>query len=335
MKKLLSIALCAVIIFTFVSCTKLESTDEEKTVVMQIGGFDVPYEMLRYAVMNAYDDHIASGGKELTAELSATDEGKALNDDIMSNAKESLRTVYAVFALGEKYGISRDSEAISALVDANLEAQRAGYESDKEYKKALEESHMTMAVARVTLEFDAIYTEVYEAMLAAGDIESDPDKLKEIFMSDEFVRVKELLFSTEKHSAEECRALGEKALAEITAGADFDEYVQKNGESLFMFSNDDGYYICRGIWDEALENAVFALGIGELSDVIVTDDGARLFLREEKSEAFIDKNLGDLTDTYTEGVFRRLVEAQLADTEIETNENYNAHTVRSIAEEVK
>ena len=335
MKKLTCIALCAFIILAFVSCTNLESSKKEKETVMQIGGFDVPYEMVQYAVMNAVDDHSASGGKELSAEYLRSDGGKALGDEIMAEAVESLKSVYAVFALGEKYGISRSDGAIEALVDANYEEERKSYGSDKDFKKALEESHMTAAVLRVTLEFDAVYSEMYEVMLDRGDIETDAGKLKEIFASEDFIRVKELLFSAERHSAEECKSLGEKALSEIDSGADFDSYVQEHGESLFMFNNDDGYYICRGIWDKELEDAVFSLDIGEVSEVIVNESGARLFMRAEKSTAYIEDNFDKLKETYTEGAFRRIVEAQLDETAATFCEGYTALTAADIAAEAK
>lgn len=302
---------------------------------MQIGAYDVPYEMLRYAALNAYDDHIAAGGKEITAESLESDEGDAIHSLVMTNAHDSLKSIYAVFALGEKYGIKRDNEAIVALVDSKLEEQRAGYGSDKEYKSALEEMHMTMGVSRVTLEFEVIYEEIYNAMLDNGDIETDENKLREIFDSDDFIRVKELLFATERHSAEECRTLAESALSEIEGGADFDEYIQENGESLFMFNNDDGYYLCRGIWEEKLEDAAFGLEIGEMSDIISTEDGARILKRVEKSSDYIDENMESLTKSYTEGVFRRTIEDQISEMTVKTLSSASNITILTLSEEAK
>ena len=142
-------------------------------------------------------------------------------------------------------------------------------------------------------------------MLNSGEIVTDREKLREIYFSDEFIRIKELMFSVQKHSARECRALADEAEEALRAGADFDSYVNKNGESLFMFKNSDGYYITRGIWDIALEDAAFSLGIGEISG----------------------ENESTLFDTYREGVFRRKIEDAVAGITLEKEPLCSEYTV--------
>lgn len=308
MKRIISLALAAMIILCAVSCTSLESTAEEKKVVMTVAGYDVAYEVFRYAALNCLDEALADGKTELTDEFIASEAGKALEESVKSEAAERLKTIYGVFALGEKYGIDRNSEAIAALVDSNMESNEAQYESKKDFKASLTESHMTKNVLRVTEEFTVVYDEIYNEMLECGDIVTDRDGLNKIFASDELVRIKELCFSTERHSIEECRTLAAAAYGELKAGADFDAYVDAHGESLTMFKNHDGHYITRGIWEKSLEDAAFALSVGEMSEPIETSDGVRILLRAEKSGDYIEENFDTLRDTYEEGVFRRAVE---------------------------
>ena len=232
-----------------------------------------------------------------------------------------------MFALAKEYGIDIENEAIIESANAAVESQEASYESKRAYKKALEDEHMTKTVAHTVAVFDTVYSEIYEAMLNSGEIVTDREKLRETYFSDEFIRIKELMFSVQKHSAEECRALADEAEAALRAGADFDSYVNKNGESLFMFKNSDGYYITRGIWDIALEDAAFSLGIGEISGVIEGGDGCRILMRAEKESSYIDENESTLFDTYREGVFRRKIEDAVAGITLEKEPLCSEYTV--------
>ena len=254
-------------------------------------------------------------------------EGKALNESILAEADESIKSLYAVFALAKEYGIDIENEAIIESANAAVESQEASYESKRAYKKALEDEHMTKTVAHTVAVFDTVYSEIYEAMLNSGEIVTDRKKLREIYFSDEFIRIKELMFSVQKHSAGECRALADEAEEALRAGADFDSYVNKNGESLFMFKNSDGYYITRGIWDIALEDAAFSLGIGEISGVIEGGDGCRILMRAEKESSYIDENESTLFDTYREGVFRRKIEDAVAGITLEKEPLCSEYTV--------
>lgn len=327
MKRIISAALCAVMILSLAACTSFKSSKEESAVVMNCGGYSVTYETWRYFALKALDERKETAGLEITDEFIASDEGKALNESVLAEADESIKSLYAVFALAKEYGIDIENEAIIESANAAVESQEASYESKRAYKKALEDEHMTKTVARTVAMFDTVYSEIYEAMLNSGEIVTDPEKLREIYFSDEFIRIKELMFSVQKHSAEECRALADGAEAALRAGADFDSYVNKNGESLFMFKNSDGYYITRGIWDIALEDAAFSLGIGEISGVIEGGDGCRILMRAEKESSYIDENESTLFDTYREGVFRRKIEDAVAGITLEKEPLCSEYTV--------
>ena len=239
MKRIISAVLCAVMILSLAACTSFKSSKEESAVVMNCGGYSVTYETWRYFTLKALDERKENAGLEITDEFIASDEGKALNESILAEADESIKSLYAVFALAKEYGIDIENEAIIESANAAVESQEASYESKRAYKKALEDEHMTKTVAHTVAVFDTVYSEIYEAMLNSGEIVTDREKLREIYFSDEFIRIKELMFSVQKHSAEECRALADEAEEDLRAGADFDSYVNKNGESLFMFKNSD------------------------------------------------------------------------------------------------
>lgn len=307
MNKILSVFLCAAIILSFAACSKLGSTREEKATALTVCGFDVPYEMLRYAALNALNDK-KTAGLVLTEGFEETEEGKKLNRELLDEALAALCITYGVFGMGSERGIDPFGDAIDALVEANLAEKTAAYESESELKKALADAGMNLSVLRELIRYEAVYNEIFDDMKEKGEILTDEEDLLAVFESDAFIAVKVLCFSTERHSIEECRALAEKAGKELKDGADFDEYVDAHGEMLEMFKNRDGLYVCKGIWQKALEDAAFALDIGDISDPVETSDGVRIMTRCEKSDEYIEKNTGSLTDTYEEGVFRRAIE---------------------------
>ena len=308
MRKILAVALCAIMLAALLgSCgANLESTAEEKATALRIAGFDVPYEMLRYAAMNELSDYRA---KNTSAVIEGNDALANLNRELLDGAVDALCVTYGCLALAKERGIDPyGDEAIGALVDSSLLEKSAAYASDSEFKKSLAESGMTKNVLRTLLLYEALYAEIYDDMLKKSDIVTDSDELRSIFAGDDFICVKVLCFSTERHTIDQCRELAAEAEAELKAGADFGEYVDSHGEMLEMFKNTDGLYVCRGIWREEIEDAAFALGVGEMSGPIESSDGVRILLRCEKSQKYLDDNFDSLRDTYKEGVFRVAME---------------------------
>lgn len=300
MKRILSVLLSMLTVLSLFSCTSLESTKEEKESALTICGMDVPYEMLRYAAMNALFDRQSVN--------SALTSSQDINRELLDEAVQALCATYGCFSFAKERGIDPFSEAIDSMVASTLDEKTAGYGSDRELKKALAESAMNREVLSTLIRYELVYSEIFEDMVKKGDIVTDKDKLSGIFAGDGFIRVKVLCFSTQRHTIEECRALAAEAEKALKAGADFGEYTDEHGEMLEMFKNTDGIYICRGIWREEVENAAFALGVGEMSAPIESPDGVRILLREEKSADYLEANFDSLTDTYEEGVFRIAME---------------------------
>lgn len=332
-KRLFCLVSLLALISSLSSCTSFDSTKEESAVVLKCAGYDVTYEMWRYAVLKTLDDKVNAHGYEITEEFISSRKGEELNLEVLSDAQEVIKSLYGVFSLAKEYGIDHESEVIKNATDLSLKEQKSKFSSDKEYKNALSDEHMTLSVSRTLAAFDVVYTELYDAMIASGDIESDSSKLRDIFDSSEFIRVKELFISYERHSHDEAEAIANRVLGELRGGADFDETVKKNGESLFMFGNTDGYYICRGIWDSELEDTAFSLSIGEISDVVRCKDGFRILQRLEKQTSYIEKKEKSLTETYTEGIFRRKIEEAVATSSFELNEvgmGYTAFSMREV-----
>lgn len=318
--KLFTLIICvAVIICALSSCTALSKKD--KKTVLTVGDYEVPFELYYYITENLKRD-LPDAGRE----------------EIDSEAFDMLCEIYAVFALGEELGISYDDKYIASQVDeaVALEIEECG--SKAEYKKALEKNYMTDSVYRFLEKHSRTADEVLSAIIKSGKYPSDEDGIAALCMSDEFVCVKQILVkSTNSKSTgedayfisgvdrtdEEAQALAEKARAAAEKGTDFDKLVSKYGESLYMFNNTNGYYVCRGMWEKENEDAVFLLKEGEVSPVIKSDIGYSVFLRCEKNESYVRSRIDDIAESYYGAQYNLLLEKKIGELEVKTTEAFD------------
>ena len=149
-------------------------------------------------------------------------------------------------------------------------------------------------------------------MLQNGDILSEESALREMIASDAYIRVKQIIIAADNgNTPEENRKLAESICQKLQNGADFDAMIDQYGEDLFMFNNDDGYYICRGNRYEAFEEAAFSLQVGEFSDVVETDAGFSILMRYEKEADYLSSHFDDLCQEYFDAAYNALLQAHL------------------------
>ncbi len=322
MKTVTRLAAGAVLGATLLSATAcgnkkeiLESSKEDQTVVMTVAGHEVPLELYRYVALNYKRDY--ESGK--STDIWLGEDGAALMQELNADVEETIVTLYATLAMCGEYGITADDAYITDSLEITMDAIYEEYEYDyKAYADTIAQYNMNDSVYRFVLRNELLADELLNAMIERGEIPNDDASVQAVFDSDEFIRVKQLLISTEEGmlfatgedtSEDERLALAEDLLDQARGGADFDELVQKNGQDLFMFNNDDGYYFARGYLDTAFEEAAFALDIGEISDVVKTSAGYSIIKRYEKDPAYIEKHFDDLREDYIGGLYNLAVEA--------------------------
>lgn len=313
------VALAAALCLTGCSAS-LASTKAEKEIVMTVGEYDVPYEVYRYFAMNYKN---AAGYDE---------------DKIDSEVREAIKSLYAMFALAEERGIETDDRYIEALVNDAAESAVNEHGGKKEYKSAIAESYMNDSVFRLLSKNEIVREELYRNMISGGEISDDKDVMRGIIDSDEFICVKQILILGEnstklsegtyttpaaKHTDEEAAALAKEARERAANGEDFDSLVAEYGESLYMFSNTEGYYICRGMWDSVNEDAAFALEVGGVSPVVVSSAGYSVFKRCEKNSDYIDKNFNSICNNYYGAYLTLKLEEKAESMEITETDAYS------------
>lgn len=193
---------------------------------------------------------------------------------------------------------------------------------------------MNDSVFRFLSRKSAVNDELYERLTAEALKKFEGDAGAALVMSDEFVCVKQVLITAGERSAmgdfyfvpagaaasrtpEEAKALAEEVLGKALAGEDFDALVDEYSDSFYMIRNTDGYYLCRGMWEEVNENAVFALAEGEISKVIESDAGFSVFLRCPKNEEYVKGNLDTISENYCRAYFNTRVEETRAGLTVE------------------
>ncbi len=314
----LCIILAAVLCFFCVGCSGA-SGDDSRT-LMTAGGYEVPYDVVRYVVMNLKKDGI-------------TEEG-----ELRERTLAAIRDIYAVFALASDYGMEFDDEFIASLASQAKDSDVEEMGGKKAFKESLKENCMTDSVYMLMAKKDVLRDEIMRSMISMGDIETDEEKLREIIESDEFIRVKQILVTSgstattedgvyivngETHTEEEAKELAAEAQKKAAGGEDFDALVAEYGQSFYMFGNTDGYYICRGMWDSVNENAAFALNVGEVSEVIESDVGYSVFKRYEKSGDYIDSHFDEICTNWYNACYVNALEKKTAFTDIETGEEFD------------
>ena len=298
--KILALVLAAVMLLgALASCGKNEKT------VMTLGGFDVPYHVYRYVVLNSRRDVEAQFGENVWSTDKA-DEAKSLLEE---NVKDALLNIYTVCALGKEFGILWSDEVVAAQAELQYQSAEGEYESEKEFKAALEEMAMTEETFMFILSNSILNNEAYAAMITSDEKYTDEEYLQGVFDSDEFIRVKQILVGEANSAVDQVNL--EKAQdikAKLDAGADFDELCREFNNDLYMFENDDGYYIMRGTRNFEFEEAAFALAVGETSDVVKIDVGYSIIKRYEKDAEYITENFDELTSEYYESVYSIMYE---------------------------
>ncbi len=326
-------ALCAVLL-SATACGDdkkiLESTKEDQTVVMTVNGHDVPLELYRYVALN-YKNTYESGK---TADIWLGEEGTALMAELNADVEQSLVNLYATLAMCEEYGISADDAYITDSLDIMMDAIYEEYEYDYEaYAAAIAQYNMNDSVYRFIMRNDLLAEELLNAMIDRGEISTDAADLQAVFDSDEFIRVKQILVSSENGStAEENLARANELLDMVNSGADFDTVVQEHGEDLFMFNNDDGYYFAKGRLNKSFEDAAFELAVGEVSGIVETTAGYSIIKRYEKDPAYIEENFDDLCNDYIEGLYNMAVEAYADGLTVTATDNLKNYSIFNLAD---
>ena len=296
--------------FSLVSCS---DDKQNRTVVGNVGAYEVYYEELRWMTMQYKDLMAASYGEDIwknkeTAEKYREELESAVFSNIISN--------YAVLTLceddllkinGEKL-IDINGSKIGQLIENYVDATIEDAGSRSAYEEALKDNYLTDSLYRFITGVDICENVLFNYYCNLAIID-DSDEAAIDYIYENFIRTVHIYIQNDKgDDAEANRALAEAVRLKLLQGEDINTLVKNYSEDRYMASS-DGYYFTKGQYSEAYENAAFALGIDEISPVIETYSGFYVSQRLELDGAYIGAHFStDLKEQYLLAVFNKEIE---------------------------
>ena len=312
------------------------STEDELRIVGTIGEYEVCYDELYYLIMACSSIMANKYGEDIWK----TEESAAkYESELRENVLERITSNYAVLLLCEEYGIKniltdRDAVkyvnkqidsvlyaiAISNGIEVTFKESSSGkikynYPGDglsrttAIFDKMLAEEHLTERVMRLTLGVEFAFEQLSGVLTGEkGEIIFSAEDIEDYMFSDKFIATRHIFIQNDKgDSIEENRRIAEDLLAQHQNGEPMDKLLgSKYNEDVSMTSA-LGYYFTYGEMDKTYEDAAFALKVGEVSDVIETEDGFFIIERLEKSSTYMLGNLEEFANQITYALINQKV----------------------------
>lgn len=324
------------------------SDPDDLRVVGTVGGYEVLYDEFRYVVLSCKSILSDKYGKDVWSDPEAA---AALLPTLEEMVAERITANYAVLLLCDANGHTNalsDKDAVryvNETVDEAIymHARAAGLEVEvkkkgldkvsykygkgaldkaKElYKKSLAEYYITERVMRLTLGVEHAFSKLSEILTyTKGEIIHKSEDIEAFMKSDEFICTRHVFIEkSDKVDREAAKKLAEEAYGKYLDGASFDSLVgSKYNSDMTMPYN--GYYFTRGEMDEAYEEAAFALGVGDVSEIVETDSGFFIIQRYPKDNAYMVENLEAFANQIVYSLVDRKVRALQSSLILEKNE---------------
>ncbi len=270
---------------------------------LSVGAYEMDFGKYRSLYLNYRDElkrDFTTDGKTDTA---------ALDREIRTRAMNDARYFYAIISLAADRGYTTESPDIIAAAETYIaEMKTFCKDNDVNFEKTLKEGYMNESVFTFFQRVLALEDVLKVAMISdGGEIEDNDEKLREIFLSDELIRVQSVLIENDKgENIEENRRIAEEVVDRYKNGTDFNELIKNYSEDLY---ND--FYITRGEKIAVYDAAAFALDMREVSDVVATDDGFYVIVRVEKDQKYIEENFETLKSQYQYVRYNEKIEARM------------------------
>ncbi len=215
------------------------------------------------------------------------EDGKTAGDIVKERAVEAAVADAVLVSIGDKNKVDFDEKAIrdmynvqndqlvkqfgDELVDLNAKAQ--GFTSVKHnVRHAVKTENIAAVNADIEENADKYYPEDKSAL---NDYATDTKAtVKHILISTQAAAGEE---GAEAAPAEDKKALAEEVLARAKSGEDFDALVAEFGED--PGATEEGYTFGPGEMMPEFEEAAFALGIDEISEIVETSYGYHIIKR--------------------------------------------------------
>ena len=266
-----------------------------KDVAMTVNGVPVSRNILQYATNAlALNDvkTLSQDGEEFdyaNFDWDAIRKGTKLSyiEYVKGLAIEDLAEIYAIISEGNKNGISVTAEEEKEILDW-VEGLKEEY--GDQFDAALKASGYDSVEMLVEFnKMNANVQKVYED--ASADLKKYVTDESKLEMDESFITVKHILIQfedeTDKAKVEEAKKKADEVYAEVMAGADFDDMVEKYNED--PGATEEGYTFANdGTMVQEFADASFALEVGQVSEPVQTPYGYHIIKRVERKPVIQD-----------------------------------------------
>ena len=296
-----------------------ESTEDELRVVGKIGDYEVLYDEYRYVVLSCKDILAGEYGNDIWSTPEGIEKYSPMLEKMVA---ERISANYAVLILCDAYGFKdalTNKDAVK-YVNAQVEnsiyyvAVSAGYhvevseksngdlkytykrgeldKAKKLYREALAEYYITERVMRLTLGVEYAFKQLSDILTTEKkEIIHEAEDIEAFMKSDDFICTKHVFIEKSKNKTpEETRADADTVYGMYLDGASMNALIGSK-YNMDITMPYEGYYFTRGEMDEAYEEAAFALEVGEVSEIVETEEGYYLIQRCPKNESYMTENL--------------------------------------------
>jgi len=311
MKKRISLAAA---VFVLSAAVLTSCAQGGNKTVLTVGGNPVTYNEYRYFYMNFRRDHEAMGESDYQAELK-------------QEIEDALCQKYAKVNMARESGVVLTEEEMDSL-DTIRASYVQSYGGEEAFQQALSDSALTEELFMKQIEFQQLETKFrdYACQEFSGMIRSDDATVEAFIQSDFYHATHVLIRSEEGDDLVANYNLAKEIRDRALAGEDFASLVLEFNEDPGMVEDATGYYFTVGQLLKPFEDAVLAMEIGEISDVVMTVSGYHVIQRLPLDDEYIDQHFEELRDAYKARMFNLMVEEEAASLEVKYSGFYDTLT---------
>jgi len=348
LKKTISIILVFATVFTL-AVGLSGCSSENRQVLITVEGtkvrkdvFDMYLFFVKYEYFYDYIDAGYIGMEDLAAldedllstEVTTDDEGNVLT--FADYLKYSAANACISSIVMAKYAKKNDIKLSSEDKD-NIKSDKADFIESlggaKYYDAFLDSINSSDNAYDYYMENLYLYSNIYAEFEEGGKYEFTDEELAEVDANyaASYVTVRHILFNTVNLDDESYPALSEEEIAVqyelavqvlemVKNGADFDEmetnYSANAGCGQFTFTD--------GEMDEAFSDAAFALRVGQVSELVLSQYGYHIIIRDELS----DERYEDFYDAAVADKFSAVIQVQVDEASIKIKDAYDELAVQ-------
>ena len=291
-----------------VSVKKIKSTGEESKIVGSCGDYDVRYEELRHLVYIHTEEMMAEYGEDIFSDGAYTGE-------LLARVEASLCEHYAILDICEEAGVKRSDKQTKNEVQEDVEAVVLGLGGLEAYREYLSETRMTDALYRL---YTAIVSCQYRYYDEVAFEKLEKEAYDAVLVGEDFVHTMSIFVRNDAgEDVEDNRKAAEFVRSEVLGGKLLESFI---GTKYNQDMSNCEYYFPRGYMDDAYESVAFALEVGEIGDVVETDDGFYVIQRLATDKGYMESNLESLIDMYIVGKINLAFEAHAKTLSFEMND---------------